>query len=692
MTNSISFILSFKAIYKLFVALSIALIFNGFLFADSEPEYIVKIEKTADGFPFRVFLQNHMNIDKSTPVYYLYELDGKDNKLEIEYLKLIKSKNFVLVIIENLKEFNGIGQLRQIYLDISKIVNANYSVHPERNYFTGNMDGALIAMAVAKWVDKDVKGILLFDGLHQPIQGHPLLKSPIYAFAKKDSKELRAFQNLKPKYEEFNKDFVIMEYDNPSGLPESKSISNAMDTFDDKWIRFYDDILPVNLLLREEMVNKNIKSIETLYNAKKFEETIEQVEIFINDFSNTTNKKILIELDKIQKLKNVIAKEVTVQALIEHRVVMTEYKEREKNYKNLLETIVKFNGIIEKYPNSKSAILSKDEISKIQEIIFLRKLNIENINSLVVVSEFLKFVETSDLGEESKVVIRREFKKAEEAKDYSDLIPNCLVLMNREYANGLTSFGREKMKMAEKYFDSIKPEGNPYLKAYQLYYLARVNIILDNYERAEEILNDFLKSNLNYSTHQVDGFFLLAVCYYNQFKRDKSRALLLEFEKRFPDAPERMLVGAYQLLNKIDYFEEGSVVDVEERMEYSRRKLKMEDIDKPAQDNQEKIVTLLDKLIKEAQQSEQNQRDKNKRKGKAGKGNPDRPAEESEAPEGESKIGNLKKINRGNKEDQWGKERDKEREKIMNDLKEKFPERYRELIEQYYKGLHKNDE
>ena len=37
--------------------------------------------------------------------------------------------------------------------------------------------------------------------------------------------------------------------------------------------------------------------------------------------------------------------------------------------------------------------------------------------------------------------------------------------------------------------------------------------------------------------------------------------------------------------------------------------------------------------------------------------------------------------------EQWGEMRDKEREEVLQALKQKFPERYRELLEQYNKAL-----
>lgn len=680
----------FKILFIFFLCMS------NLVWSQNQADYITKTEKTADGFTYRVIYPVKLLLDNSSPVYYLYSFDVEGKMVEGEILNLMKSNSFALVVIQGLKDYNGIGQLRQLYLDISADVHKSYAFHPDRNYLVGNMEGAMIASAVAKWLDKDIKGVLLFDGFHWQGQGHPNLTCPIYIFAKSESKELRQLQQLKPKYNDFNKDFNIVEYDNKLIVPDGKLITKALDLFNEKWIRYNDDLLPKNIILRQELSEIEFKKIEVLVKENKFEETYEITELFIKDFSNTTDKKIIAQIEKAQKLIVNLEKEVSVQALIEYRKIRQDLKINGNKYQGLLDTIAKLKKLIEKYPLTMAAKNAGEEIKIIEEKIYVQKLNIENKSAVEVVTQFLKFIEESGLPKEAKDMIAKEYDKAKASNDFREVIATCLVLMNKDYANGMIAFSSEKMKTAEKYFDKINPENNPYLKAYQLYYLARISVIQDNFERAEEILNDFLKSHLNFTTHQADAFFLLAVCYYNQFKRDKAIGLLTEFEKRFPDAPERMIIGAYQLVNKIEGFEEGSMSDVEERMEYSRRKLKMEDIDKPAEDNQEKVVSILNKLIKEAEQQEQNQKNKNKNKNKnSGGGNgdsPDTPMDQSEAPEGESKIGQLKKISRGNREEEWGKDREKEREKIMNALKEKFPERYRELIEQYYKGLNKNDE
>jgi len=59
----------------------------------------------------------------------------------------------------------------------------------------------------------------------------------------------------------------------------------------------------------------------------------------------------------------------------------------------------------------------------------------------------------------------------------------------------------------------------------------------------------------------------------------------------------------------------------------------------------------------------------------------------SGAPPGSSRVGDLRPKPKRNPGDRWGEMRDKERDEVLQALKEKFPERYRELLEQYHKAL-----
>lgn len=57
-------------------------------------------------------------------------------------------------------------------------------------------------------------------------------------------------------------------------------------------------------------------------------------------------------------------------------------------------------------------------------------------------------------------------------------------------------------------------------------------------------------------------------------------------------------------------------------------------------------------------------------------------------PAGGGGIGALSRVTRGDPGEAWGAARDRKRDEILNADKTQIPDRYRELVEQYYKSLH----
>jgi hypothetical protein len=121
-------------------------------------------------------------------------------------------------------------------------------------------------------------------------------------------------------------------------------------------------------------------------------------------------------------------------------------------------------------------------------------------------------------------------------------------------------------------------------------------------------------------------------------------------------------------------------------MDFSARRLDAGDMREPVRNRQERIVTLLDKLIEEAQQREQQQ----SRQPRAAQA-PQRPrqgAEESRLPPtAEGRIGQLNRPPQASPGEAWGKLPPAEREEILQSLRERYPSRYRHLVEQYYRAL-----
>src|SRR5262249_1432701 len=102
-------------------------------------------------------------------------------------------------------------------------------------------------------------------------------------------------------------------------------------------------------------------------------------------------------------------------------------------------------------------------------------------------------------------------------------------------------------------------------------------------------------------------------------------------------------------------------------------------------------IDLLDKLIKEAEDREKSQGSGGSCRKPGGQKpamTPKKPAEKSEAPDaGPDADTNLHGAPKAEPGEMWGKLPPTEREKILQSLREGFPSRYRQLVEQYYRSL-----
>jgi len=117
-------------------------------------------------------------------------------------------------------------------------------------------------------------------------------------------------------------------------------------------------------------------------------------------------------------------------------------------------------------------------------------------------------------------------------------------------------------------------------------------------------------------------------------------------------------------------------------------------------------VEVLDRIIEEAEKQQQQQQQQGggqgsgqgsgQQQGSGGQasGNqaPSGGANQSSLPPGAARVGALTQEHKGRPGEEWGELKNWDREKVQNALKTHFPQRYREMVEQYYLSLQKEDE
>jgi tetratricopeptide (TPR) repeat protein len=273
------------------------------------------------------------------------------------------------------------------------------------------------------------------------------------------------------------------------------------------------------------------------------------------------------------------------------------------------------------------------------------------------------------------------------------------------FREGITALGEENLPVAAASLQKLVTHRDPWLAAEAAYFLARVHLLEERYEESLPLLETLESKYAAQTSHLGDALFLKGVALGQMLRRADAVAALEAFLKNHPQAPERMRVGAWRQLEQLKMIADGTLSDVQFRMDFSRRRLALHDSGNEVRQEQEKIVSLLNQLIKEAEEKECNCKGsgqgqgKQKKQGKAGESE-----SQGEPQKGENQGGNsgggskgtdgdvVERLQRGGPQSPWSELRDRDRDPVFNAIKEKFPGRYQQLIEQYYKSFDEDAE
>jgi predicted negative regulator of RcsB-dependent stress response len=273
------------------------------------------------------------------------------------------------------------------------------------------------------------------------------------------------------------------------------------------------------------------------------------------------------------------------------------------------------------------------------------------------------------------------------------------------FSEALKALGEENLEGARTSLTDLSSSSDPYLAAEASYFLARVQLLREHYEEALPLLDAVETKYADQSMRAGEALFLKGVAQAQMLKRKDAIVSLERYLNENPGAPERMKVGAWRQLEQLKLVEDGTLSDVFTRMDFSRRRLALEDSGNGTQTEQKKIISILDQLIKEAEDRECNCKGsgkgqkKGQKQGKSGEGEGEGSAQGKGGQGGQSGGGSkgtdgaaAERLHRGGPQSPWSQLRDKDRDPVYNAIKQKFPGRYQQLIEQYYKSFQEESE
>ncbi len=308
-----------------------------------------------------------------------------------------------------------------------------------------------------------------------------------------------------------------------------------------------------------------------------------------------------------------------------------------------------------------------------------------------IVKDFVQHVKNLELKPDLESAVQ---KKVDELKSDSaqDAITEALMLAYPDYASAIESTDGDDVAAITGKLKPMTNAKDKFLSADASFYLARTLMNEERFEEALPMLERLNKELVDFSTHAASSQYFVGVAQAGLLKNKEAVQAFMQFLQFNPDAPERLRVSAWRQIQQIQAIQEGKMEDIYQRMDFSRRRLDLSEPDDVTQEQQEKVISLLTKMIKEQekkecsscnsqckntkeQQQQQQQQAQNKPKqNKSQKGGT------SSNPNGKF----AEKSYDDSDASPWSRLRDRSRDPANNAIKEKLPARYREIVEKYY--------
>ncbi|MEE8170279.1 MAG: hypothetical protein V3T70_07005 [Phycisphaerae bacterium] len=285
-------------------------------------------------------------------------------------------------------------------------------------------------------------------------------------------------------------------------------------------------------------------------------------------------------------------------------------------------------------------------------------------------------------------------------------LDEALAVLSPEFRRGLDAASEQNFEAALARLSPLaEADDDPYVAVNAAFFAAQALLEEDRVRDTLGLLGAVMERHApftRYTTHAAELTFLLAYVQVHMLQYDAAAATLDDFLDHYPDAPERFRVTARQMQLELRRRDPGGLGDVQDLMNFSRRELELRQTDDAVVQRQVEIIELLDRLIEEAQQNEREGEGEGQSEGGGG-GRDQRQAQRKQSrgggPRDQSQLSRgsraaadrLESARRARPGQAWGAMPPREREQILQSLQKQFPSQYRDLVEQYYRQIAKED-
>ena len=313
------------------------------------------------------------------------------------------------------------------------------------------------------------------------------------------------------------------------------------------------------------------------------------------------------------------------------------------------------------------------------------------------VDRFIASLESNaSIPAEARQLVKEKWSQCQNC-DPDEFLTQGLAVFSPAFREALDAYDADDYGRCSELMSKLTANPDPFIAvnaaAYEIKAQIAMDLTLEALAKIEPLLADGGAKVSSYSYFAPEMSFLRSFCLLTDLRYDDAGDALQAFLDKYDDAPQRLLIPARQMLLELQNREEGKLSQVVDLMGYSGRRLKNADGGEIVQDRQKRIVDLLDNMIKEAE--EQEKQACNKPGGGSGGGqsrggqSPSSPMQQSTLPGGAASQNELRAVRRANPGESWGAMPPGERERILQAIRDSFPSRYRQLVEQYYEELAK---
>lgn len=308
---------------------------------------------------------------------------------------------------------------------------------------------------------------------------------------------------------------------------------------------------------------------------------------------------------------------------------------------------------------------------------------------------FVEFLDnTTQFDAETRREVARRWATRDEDYDPETFLIDSLADLSQKFRAGLDAYENDDYAKVFEIMDELaresatEPNENPFLSANASVFAIKAIVEQRKYEDAAKRLETFLADPTAvdlFTCFAAETAFLKGYLELQNIRYDDAMVSLETMLDRYPHAASRLRTTARQMLAELRSRRPERIGDVNDLMIYAERQLGRYNTGQRVQERQQRAVDLLDQLIEEAESREQSSGGG----GGSGQQTPNTPMQESQLPGGDGAGVHLRSTRKVRPGEAWGAMQPAERDKILQALHDRFPSRYRELVEQYYKELSK---